>query len=637
MEHLHALLLLFLEATFIFIALTLLLQQRGAIGRVAFIMCFGVLQFFSCFIAAADLRGVVVEGASFSVAETVFLVPLLAAFLMVYISSGTLAAQRMIIGIVSVFGLYFYVGEISCLQCGWLGFSFSSGIPGIALETLLRFGRDAIFETLPRYFAECIFITICYAQLGQFGRLGRRRGPRAICSLAVTQFFGAGMHWLAARLFSRPAPFFDCGFAARLVLALWIGILMWLYFTKLEAELHSAPEHSPFDLVFAFLGGFGRSQKLEAALRDWTNRYQLILTNAMEPVMMIDARGRLVDANPAAGRLLDRPPQELAGVPFAEVIRITEPEDGVKLPPPAPCRISGETVADSGEPRRISASLSPIRLGGETMTAMVARDITEELRLARERRELAEQLAHSQRLESLGMLAGGVAHDFNNYIHAILGHVDVINFLHTPDDPEVVSHLGKIASIAEQAGKLTSQLLGFARKGKYTVTDVELAPLIEECLGLLGTRKLGEIEVVRDFSPLPDARIRADRVQMQQVLVNLVLNAIDALAGVGKPELRLRLLPATETGVELAPPAELHADPAGFLCFECADNGCGMDEETMEHLFEPFFTTKPVGSGTGMGLAMVYGTVSHHHGWIQVESAPGRGTTFRVFLPRAPR
>ena len=259
------------------------------------------------------------------------------------------------------------------------------------------------------------------------------------------------------------------------------------------------------------------------------------------------------------------------------------------------------------------------------------------IRLARERRELAEQLAHSQRIESLGMLAGGVAHDFNNCIHAILGHVDVINFLHTPEDPEVVSHLAKITSIAEQAGRLTSQLLGFARKGKYAVTEFKLAELIGECLELLGTRKLGEIEVIRDFSALPDVRIRADRVQMQQVLINLILNAADALAGRENPELRLRLLPATESGVELAPPAELKADPAACLCFECTDNGCGMDEATMKHLFEPFFTTKPVGAGTGMGLAMVYGTVTHHHGWIQVESEPGRGTTFRVFLPQAPR
>ena len=634
MEHIHALLLLFLEATFIFIALTLLLQQRGAIGRVAFIMCFGVLQFFTYFIAGADLNGVIVEGASFPVAETVFFVPLLAAFLMVYISSGTLSAQRMIIGIVSVFGLYFYIGEVSSLQCSWLGFSFASGISGIALETLLRSGRDALYGTLARHLAECIFATVCFAQLGRWFRW--RRALRAVCALFGAQLLGAALRWLFARFFGHPVPFLNCEFAVRLVLEAWIGVLMWLYFAKLEAELHSPPENSPFDLVFAFLGGFGRSQKLEAALRDWTNRYQLILTNAMEPVMMIDARGRLVDANPAAGRLLRRPPQELHDLPFADLIRITEPEAGVALPPAAPCRISGETLTGTGEePRLIAASLSPIRLGEETMTVMVARDITEELRLARERRELADQLAHAQRLESLGMLAGGVAHDFNNYIHAMLGHIDVINFLHTPEDPEVVSHLAKITSIAEQAGRLTSQLLGFARKGKYTVTEVKLPELIGECLELLGTRKLGEIEVIRDFGALPDARIRADRVQMQQVLINLIINAADALAGREKPELRLRLLPATETGVELTPPPELDADPAAFLCFECADNGCGMDEATMKHLFEPFFTTKPVGAGTGMGLAMVYGTVTHHHGWVQVESAPGKGTTFRVFLPRA--
>ena len=201
MEHIHALLLLFLEATFIFIALALLLQQRGAIGRVAFIMCFGVLQLFGCFIAAADLRGVIVEGASFSVAETVFMVPLLASFLMVYISAGTLSAQRMIIGIVSVFGLFFYIGEVSCLQCSWLGFSFSSGISGIALETLLRSGLDSLHGAVLRHLAECIFATVCYALLGKFRW---RRGPRTIGALVGAQFFGAGLRWLFARCFAQP-------------------------------------------------------------------------------------------------------------------------------------------------------------------------------------------------------------------------------------------------------------------------------------------------------------------------------------------------------------------------------------------------------------------------------------------------
>ena len=232
------------------------------------------------------------------------------------------------------------------------------------------------------------------------------------------------------------------------------------------------------------------------------------------------------------------------------------------------------------------------------------------------------------------MLAGGIAHDFNNYIHAILGHIDVINYLHQPDDPEVLNHLEKISTIAEQAGHLTSQLLGFARKGKYQVTDLDLRQLLENSLGLLGPRKQRDLSVSVD---VPDdlKPVRADSLQLQQVMLNLMINAIDAMANnKGEQILTITAGPADASPVPLEPPPERAGiNPADYLFIRVSDNGCGMTEATQRKLFEPFFTTKPVGKGTGMGLAMVYGTVTNHQGWIQLESAPGEGTTFYLFLP----
>jgi PAS domain S-box-containing protein len=420
-------------------------------------------------------------------------------------------------------------------------------------------------------------------------------------------------------------------------MSLYLAALLYIYFSKLDSEMHLT-SNTPFDIFFAFLGGYGRSKELEAALRDWTNRYQLILANATEAIVMFDSNGCVADANAAAGKLFGCKHKELLGRKFDSLINVTDSEEELSIPAEKAVRIKADTVvgADEGSsPRHISASLSPIKMHREVMSVMIARDITEELALAEEQKQLEEQVAHSQRLESLGMLAGGIAHDFNNYIHAILGHVDVINYMHPPEDPEVVSRLDKITSISEQAGRLTSQLLGFARKGKYAVTRVDMPQLLNECIELIGTQKLGEIDISRDIQLAPEkCFVSGDRVQMQQVLVNLIINAADALAAKeNNRKLLLKVCKADDCGVALTPPAELNADTGNYLCIECADNGCGIDEQTMKRIFEPFFTTKPIGAGTGMGLAMVYGTISHHHGWIQVSSTPGEGTSFKLFLP----
>jgi len=273
----------------------------------------------------------------------------------------------------------------------------------------------------------------------------------------------------------------------------------------------------------------------------------------------------------------------------------------------------------------------------QPLLVLIGRDITEEIRLAEEKARLAEQLVHSQRIEALGMLAGGIAHDFNNYIHAILGHIDVINFLHQPEDPEVLNHLEKISVIAEQAGHLTSQLLGFARRGKYQVTDLDLRQAIDDSLGLLGPRKQRDLSISIDLAE--NLRpVHADPLQLRQILLNLMINAADAMEeNEGERRLSITAGPAADSPVPLEPPPERRGiNPADYLCIRVSDNGCGMTPETRRKLFEPFFTTKPVGKGTGMGLAMVYGTVTNHQGWIQLESAPGKGTTFYIFLPAGP-
>jgi signal transduction histidine kinase len=201
----------------------------------------------------------------------------------------------------------------------------------------------------------------------------------------------------------------------------------------------------------------------------------------------------------------------------------------------------------------------------------------------------------------------------------------------------VLNHLEKISVIAEQAGHLTSQLLGFARRGKYQVTDLDLRQAIDDSLGLLGPRKQRDLSISIDLAE--NLRpVHADPLQLRQILLNLMINAADAMEeNEGERRLSITAGPAADSPVPLEPPPERRGiNPADYLCIRVSDNGCGMTPETRRKLFEPFFTTKPVGKGTGMGLAMVYGTVTNHQGWIQLESAPGKGTTFYLFLPAGP-
>ncbi|MBS1371048.1 MAG: PAS domain S-box protein [Lentisphaeria bacterium] len=632
MEHFHALLLTFLEMTFIFVGLGLLYSQRRTIGNAPFYMSLGLLLLFSHLISAAEIRTALVGSFDFEVGRIVVFLPILAAYLMVYITEGTLAAQRIIIGAAVLFGLYLYLGELTRLQCNWYGFSLTSGTEAITLDSLLGGSRNSMNALALAHLFDFLVLPIAYTRLKNFG-LGRFNA--ILAAMLTSLLLGAVLSQAVALAYGIPSPFFNGNFVARLVAGGWLAALLAIYLSKIEVDVRSGSK-SPLDILFAFVGSYGRSKELEANLREWTDRYRLVLENAGEMIVMLSRDGRILDANYSAARLLgSENPGELTNRMLFPRMRILDrPELKLGGELDSPVRFQCRLDENLPTGKLLSCSLSPIRARGQLLLVLIGRDVTEESRLAEEKARLAEQLVHSQRIEALGMLAGGIAHDFNNYIHAILGHVDVINFLHQPDNPEVVDHLEKISTIAEQAGNLTSQLLGFARKGKYQVTDLDLKQVLGNSLGLLGPRKQRDlsvsVEVPADLGP-----VRADALQLQQVMLNLMINAIDAMEGnPGEQILTIAAGPAADSPVPLEPPQERgKVDPADYLYIRVSDNGSGMSGETRKKLFEPFFTTKPVGQGTGMGLAMVYGIITNHQGWIQLESEPGRGTSFYLFLP----
>ena len=256
------------------------------------------------------------------------------------------------------------------------------------------------------------------------------------------------------------------------------------------------------------------------------------------------------------------------------------------------------------------------------------RDITERKRAEEEHEKLQAQLLQAQKMESVGRLAGGVAHDFNNMLGVIMGHADIAL---EQIDPEAPLHddLQEIQKAALRSADLTRQLLAFARKQPVSPSILDLNQTVSGVLMML-QRLIGE-DIELAWKPAPALwPVKMDPSQVDQILANLAVNARDAIGGVG------HLTIQTENTVFDESYCRLHDGFAAgdYVLLAVSDTGAGMDKETLEHVFEPFFTTKEVGKGTGLGLAMVYGAVKQNQGFINVYSEPGRGTTFKIYLPR---
>ena len=270
------------------------------------------------------------------------------------------------------------------------------------------------------------------------------------------------------------------------------------------------------------------------------------------------------------------------------------------------------------------ALISPVcdAAGNVTNFVAVKRDITDHLRLA-------QQLQQAQKMDSIGRLAGGVAHDFNNMLGVILGHAEVALDGLASDQP-LHANLLEIRKAAERSADLTRQLLAFARKQAVTPKVLDLNETVEGMLNML-RRLIGE-NIALAWQPKASWSVRIDPSQIDQVLANLCVNARDAIEGAGTVSIE------TSNAILDSAFCAAHAGalPGEYVRLALHDSGCGMDAETLAHIFEPFFTTKGQGEGTGLGLATVYGIVKQNNGFIDVSSELGRGTTFEIYLPRQP-
>ncbi len=386
-------------------------------------------------------------------------------------------------------------------------------------------------------------------------------------------------------------------------------------------------ESGLIDLAASVAGVIVERHRDTERLRDGEARLRAIVDNEPECVMVLDLQGRVVQMNPAGLRMIDAQWADVAGRP---ALPLVAPEHWTPVRTLAARALAGRTgilefdvIGLKGTRRSVETHAVPLMdAQGEVTSVMgVARDVT-----ARRKAEAA--ILELKKLESIGRLAGGVAHDFNNMLSAILGFTELALY-ETPADSVVRERLLEIQKAANRSAELTRQLLAFARRETAQPRVVDFNAVVSGLLGMMHRLVGNEIELV--WNPAPGLwGVKLDPSQLDQILTSLLVNARDAIDGAGA-------ITVTTTNVTLDEGfCERHPEsrPGDFVALTVEDTGCGMTPEMRSQIFEPFFSTKGGGVGTGLGLAAVYGSIRQNGGFILVESAPGDGATFTIYMPR---
>ncbi len=391
-------------------------------------------------------------------------------------------------------------------------------------------------------------------------------------------------------------------------------------------------------LIVGFARDITDRRRAEEAVQRLTRQMRLILNSAAEGIIGIDATGKITFANPAAGRLLARPPGEMVGKSL-HAAACGNPTD------PGGCKLC-ERLAEirgigslEGSFQRTDGTRIPIELSRNPMfedgsavgAVLMFNDISERQRAETERRRLEAQVHQAQKLESLGLLAGGIAHDFNNILVGILGNA-CLAAQELPAGSPVKGRLDRIVNAGQRASRVIKQILSYAGQNTPELSAVDLNQAVTEAAQFMRVSIPEQIDV--ELCQTPDLpRIAADLGQLEQILSNLLMNAVEAIGPhSGSVTLSTRSLTLTR---ELADAdfAGQSVFPGDYVALEVADTGCGMSQQTLGRIFDPFFSGKR--KGRGLGLAAIRGIVRAHHGGISVRSSENKGTVFQILFPKA--
>lgn len=353
--------------------------------------------------------------------------------------------------------------------------------------------------------------------------------------------------------------------------------------------------------------------------------YRSLLNSSADAIIIYDLEGRAEYINPVFTQIFGWTLEELKGkrIPFLPEIERESTMAIIKdlVEKGTPCH-GFETKRYTKDGRLLEVSISASRYddhkGNSAGTLVILRDISE-------KKKFEAHMQYVERMRAVSTLAGGIAHDFNNLMMGMLGNISLILYEIEPSHP-FYGNLKNIEKLIQSGSKLTKQLLGYARKGKYEVKPINLNQIVKDNSETLGrTRKNITIhrELAQDLFP-----VKADESQIEQVLINLYINAADAMPDGG--DLFLQTMNVTHREMKNK---SYDPKPGNYVLLQVTDKGTGMDEKTIERIFEPFFTTKEMGRGSGLGLASVYGIIKGHGGYIDVDSEKGHGTTFLIYLP----
>ncbi len=400
-----------------------------------------------------------------------------------------------------------------------------------------------------------------------------------------------------------------------------------------KAEDYDARDVENLQLVANELQKLLVHRGAEEKLREREEVLSSIFAQAADGIVLIDTETlRFAEFNVAAHRGLGYTHEEFASMRLPDIQAAGTPDElsarvRRMLASQADLDFEHQHRHKSGAVRDVYVSNRIVQVRGRDYFLGIWRDITEEKKADREKKRLEAELLQSQKMEAIGQLAGGVAHDFNNLLTGIIGYATISNERMHAGDPSR-KYLKQILDLSERAAQLTHSLLAFSRRQVIAPKPVNINDIAGGMQKLLDRIIGEEIEFRADIAG-HDLIVEADQGQIEQVLVNLAVNARDAMPHGGRLTMTTELFEMDDLFIQ----SHHFGEVGAYACVSVADTGTGMDEQVKERIFEPFFTTKAAGKGTGLGLAMVYGTIKQHDGFIDVYSEPGQGTVFKVFLP----
>jgi PAS domain S-box-containing protein len=388
-------------------------------------------------------------------------------------------------------------------------------------------------------------------------------------------------------------------------------------------DAYTASDLDGFQTLVDYCGGALQRIRAGQVVRESEQQFEDLFEGSPDGILVQDMEGRILDANPAACQMHGARREELVGRRSMDLV----PEAGRAAAADLFRKLASEeiaqaececwTLAGKATPVEIRSGRIPYR--GRPAVLLHVRDVSNQKRLE-------EQFRQAQKMEAIGQLAGGVAHDFNNLLTVIHGHASLL--LADARTPEAAASTQQIVEAVNRAATLTKQLLAFSRRQVLETRRLDVNDVVAQ-MGAMLSRIVGEQVALRvRYSPSP-AHVQADRGMLEQILLNFFVNARDAMPDGG--QLNVVIAEALVDAEHIA--RQPQARMGRFACLSVSDTGTGIPPEVLPRIFEPFFTTKEVGKGTGLGLATVYGIVKQHHGWIEVDTQQGRGTTFRVYLP----